>query len=331
MRAPLHLADSRGIAPDARVAGAPVLTGDVQPTPLVRYAPAGLAGRAPDGRSVVIDEKYEVLRLLGEGGMGAVYEARHRTTGRTFAVKVIAPTALARGVGMLARFQREARASGSIDSPYVVQTFDAGVDRASGAPYMAMECLVGEDVQSLVGRVGPLRPDAVLRICAHACHGLQKAHEAGIVHRDIKSANLFLAKRGGASDEIITKVLDFGIAKVRASPLAPLEDNKLTTTGSMLGSPVYMSPEQAIGAKDLDARSDLFSLGVMMYEALTGSTPNGHLDCLGALVMAICSQPAPPVQGRAPIASRRRRRSGRRWSRCSCGATPRCAATCSCR
>ncbi len=232
-------------------------------------------------------------------------EARHRTTGRTLAVKVIAPTALARGVGMLARFQREARASGSIDSPYVVQTFDAGVDRASGAPYMAKECLVGEDVQSLVGRVGPLRPDAVLRICAHACHGLQKAHEAGIVHRDIKSANLFLAKRGGASgasgasDEIITKVLDFGIAKVRASPLAPPEDNKLTTTGSMLGSPVTMSPEQAIGAKDIDARSDLFSRGVMMYEALTGATPNGHLDCLGALVMAICSQPAPPVRCRA--------------------------------
>ncbi len=247
----------------------------------------------------IIDGKYEVLRRLGEGGMGAVYQARHRSTGRRVAVKVIVPAALAGGVDIIARFQREARASGSIDSPFVVQVLDAGVDAATGAPYMVMECLAGEDVQGAVARLGPLSSDVLLRITAHACHGLNKAHEAGIVHRDIKSANLFLAHRDGDTREIITKILDFGIAKVRASPL-PGEDHKLTKTGSMLGSPVYMSPEQAIGAKDLDARSDIFSMGVMMYEALSGATPNGHLENLGALLMAICSQQAQSIQDRAP-------------------------------
>ena len=249
-----------------------------------------------------IDGKYEVLRQLGQGGMGAVYEARHSSTGRKVAVKVIVPAALAAGVDIIARFQREARASGSIDSPFVVQVLDAGVDSKTGAPYMAMECLSGEDVQAAVARLGPLPPEVVLRITAHACHGLQKAHEAGIVHRDIKSANLFLAHREDDESELITKILDFGIAKVRASPLVG-EDHKLTKTGSMLGSPVYMSPEQAVGAKDLDARSDIFSMGVMMYEALSGATPNGHLENLGALLMAICAQQTQSIQDRAPWVS----------------------------
>jgi serine/threonine protein kinase len=276
-----------------------MLTGPGGAASSSRHDGVGFGARA-DVQGTVIDGKYEVLRQLGQGGMGAVYEARHRATGRKVAVKVIAPTALAVGIGVITRFQREARASGSIDSPFVVQVYDAGVDPTTRAPYMAMECLAGEDLQHVLARVGPLAPDVVLRICAHACHGLQKAHEAGIVHRDIKAANLFLSQRPGDANEVITKVLDFGIAKVRANPVMSGEDYQLTTTGSMLGSPVYMSPEQAIGAKDLDARSDIFSMGVMMYEALAGATPNGHLQNLGALIMAICSQDAPPLRQRAP-------------------------------
>jgi eukaryotic-like serine/threonine-protein kinase len=252
----------------------------------------------------LIDGKYEVTRRLGEGGMGAVYEAQHRATGRKVALKVIGATALAAGPDIITRFEREARASGSIDSPHVVQVFDAGVDPTTSAPYMVMECLVGEDVQATVKRLGPLAPDVVLRVVAQACHGLQKAHDAGIVHRDIKSANLFLANVGTDGAEIVTKVLDFGIAKVRASPLGPAgADHKLTKTGSMLGSPVYMSPEQAMDARDLDGRSDIFSLGVVMYEVLSGATPNGHRESLGQLLMAICTEPAQPLQDRAPWVS----------------------------
>jgi serine/threonine-protein kinase len=246
----------------------------------------------------IIDGKYQVVRLLGQGGMGAVYEARHLGTGRRVAVKLIVAEALLRGGDIVARFQREARASGAIDSQHVVQVLDTGVDPGTQSPYMVMEFLSGEDLQQLINRVGALPPELVLRIMAQACVGLQRAHEAGIVHRDIKSANMFLSAREGG--EMVVKVLDFGIAKVRADQFAVAENHGLTKTGSMLGSPLYMSPEQAKGSKDLDSRSDIWSLGIAMYEALTGITPNSHCDTIGALILAICSEPARPLQQKAP-------------------------------
>ena len=249
----------------------------------------------PEGHAVV-DGKYQILRELGKGGMGAVYEAEHLGTGRKVALKLILSAALAVESDILARFRREARASGSIDSDHVVQVLDTGVDPETARPYMVMELLSGEDVHALVQRLGPLPPDLVLRIVAQACVGLQAAHDLGIVHRDIKSANVFLARRG---DERVLKLLDFGIAKVRADPLASGEQH-LTRTGALLGSPLYMSPEQARGSKTLDARSDLFSLGVMMYEALAGTTPYARCETLGELILAICSHPAEPLQTHAP-------------------------------
>jgi serine/threonine-protein kinase len=246
----------------------------------------------------VIDSKYEIVQELGRGGMGAVYEAVNIATGRRVALKLIVSEALAKDSDVLVRFKREARTSGSIDSPYVVQVLDSGVDPATRSPYMVMELLAGEDVQQLVKRLGPLPPDLVLRILLQACMGLERAHQRGIVHRDIKSANMYLARRDG--DERVLKLLDFGIAKVRADQLSKSDDHGLTRSGAMLGSPLYMSPEQARGSKNLDARSDLFSLGVVMYEALTGTTPNGQCDTLGELILAICSKPAEPVQDRAP-------------------------------
>ncbi|MEO8800135.1 MAG: serine/threonine-protein kinase [Polyangiaceae bacterium] len=245
-----------------------------------------------------IDGKYEVIRLLGQGGMGAVYEARHLGTGRRVAVKLIVAEALLRGGDIVARFQREARASGAIDSQHVVQVLDTGLDPATQSPYMVMEFLSGEDLQQVINRVGALPPELVLRVMAQACVGLQRAHDAGIVHRDIKSANMFLSARDGG--EVVVKILDFGIAKVRADQFAVAENHGLTKTGSMLGSPLYMSPEQARGSKDLDSRSDIWSLGIAMYEALTGITPNSHCETIGSLIIAICSEQARPVQQAAP-------------------------------
>ena len=246
---------------------------------------------------MTIDGKYRIARLLGRGGMGAVYEAHHTGTGRRVALKVIT-SELGLAETAIVRFQREARAAGAIESQHIVQVLDTGVDQALGAPFIVMEFLVGEDLQQLKTRVGPLPQDVVLRIAGQACFGLQKAHEAGVVHRDVKPANLFLAQRDDG--ECVVRILDFGIAKVKIDQGLDGEDQGLTRTGSMLGSPMYMSPEQAMGLKTVDPRSDIWSLGAVMYEVLTGRTPHHGKDTLGQLIMAICSAPPPPIQSVAP-------------------------------
>ena len=207
---------------------------------------------------------------------------------------MIGAHALAVGKEALVRFEREARASGAIDSEHVVQVLDSGIDATTGNPYMVMELLAGEDLHQLLQRTGPLAPEAALRVIAQACIGLQKAHAAGIVHRDLKAANLFLARRDHGG--VTVKLLDFGIAKMRADQYAVSDDHGLTRTGAMIGSPLYMSPEQAKGSKDIDHRSDIWSLGVVMYEALTGTAPNGGLQSIGELIIAICSTLPRPIQ-----------------------------------
>jgi eukaryotic-like serine/threonine-protein kinase len=249
----------------------------------------------------VIDGKFELVRELGEGGMGTVFEARHLHTGRRVAVKLIRGTSLepSKRAQSLRRFEREARAVGRIESDHVVSVLDTGVD-ASGDPYLVMELLRGEDLRELLRRVGRLDADLAVRIVYQACLGLQAAHDQGIVHRDIKAANLYLARRG--QDRIVTKLLDFGIAKLRPDPLAAAEEHDLTRTGSVLGSPVYMAPEQAMGARDVDARADVWSLGIVLYEALCGTTPHER-GALGSLILAICSQPPRSVREHAPWVS----------------------------
>jgi serine/threonine-protein kinase len=246
----------------------------------------------------LIDGKYQLVRRLGEGGMGAVFEARHRGTGRRVAVKVIAAASLAKNQEVVARFQREAMASGAIESQYIAQVLDTGIDPPTGSPYTVMELLTGEDLQQAMQRMGALTPDAALRVAAQACLGLRKAHESQVVHRDIKPANLYLAKR---EDDIVVKLLDFGIAKVKADQLAAASEKaSLTATGAMIGSPLYMSPEQARGKKDIDHRTDIWSLGVVLYEALSGVTPYGHVDTVGELILQICSTPPRHIQDLAP-------------------------------
>src|SRR5215471_6448151 len=242
----------------------------------------------------VVDSRYELLRLLGSGGMGAVYEALHRGTGRRVAVKLIARPDLSDDDEVLVRFQREAQVAARVDTPHIVNIIDAGRDRASGLPFIAMELLDGYDVKELVAHMGALSPELALRIGAQACSGLSKAHAAGIVHRDIKPANLFLARRPDGS--VIVKLLDFGIAKLPADLLASIEGGRVTVTGKLLGSPLFMSPEQAQGLKTLDHRTDIWSLGAVLYEALAGHAPFSGFNTVGQIIVAICSHPPPDLE-----------------------------------
>jgi serine/threonine-protein kinase len=166
-------------------------------------------------------------------------------------------------------------------------------------PYLVMEYLDGEDLHQLIKRLGPLAPDLALRIASQACLGLQRAHEMRIVHRDIKPANFFLAQT--ASGERIIKLLDFGVAKIKAEPTTNIAETAgLTRTGSMLGSPLYMSPEQARGRRDLDHRSDIWSFGIVLYQSLCGHTPQRDTDLLGELLILICTEAPEPLQAVAP-------------------------------
>lgn len=244
----------------------------------------------------VVNGKYTIERLLGAGGMGSVYEARD-PDGQIVALKVISAGDLSSNPVLVARFQREAKAASAIDTKHIVRMIDTGTDEESGMPYMAMELLKGEDTQQLIDRFGALPPELALRLTAQACVGLHKAHETRVIHRDIKPANLYIARV--EDDGIVVKLLDFGVAKVRQDANT-VETAGLTRTGSMLGSPLYMSPEQARGHKTIDHRADIWSLGIVLYQMLCGRTPHHDIDALGELIIAICSDPPQPVQERAP-------------------------------
>ena len=198
---------------------------------------------------------------------------------------------------VIARFKIEARAAGRIDSQHIAQVLDVGEDEERNVPFLVMELLHGEDLTQTQERLGVLPPDLVARIAAQACVGLSRAHAAGIIHRDIKPGNLFLSEHD--DDERIVKILDFGIAKVK-SDTEQGPGMALTRTGNLVGTPLYMPPEQARGDKVIDARADIWSLGVVMYQALTGATPHASADSLGKLIIQICSAPAQPIEEIAP-------------------------------
>jgi eukaryotic-like serine/threonine-protein kinase len=241
--------------------------------------------------------KYELLSLLGMGGMGAVYEGRNASTLKRVAVKVLLSPELAQHQQIVKRFFREAQASSVIESDHIVQIFDSGSDPVTGFPYMVMELLNGEDVEHTLKRFSALQPLASAKVILQAATGLAKAHEAGIVHRDIKPANLFLTKRD--SGDLVVKILDFGIAKVKMEGYSEASAG-LTRTGSMLGTPLYMSPEQAKGSTGIDARSDVWSLGVVLYELLCGQLPYGDASSLGELMVSIITADIPLLQDKAP-------------------------------
>ncbi|MDC3961271.1 serine/threonine-protein kinase [Polyangium jinanense] len=243
-----------------------------------------------------LGQKYKLISLLGRGGMGAVYEAAHTETGARVAVKVLHHH-LAEGEG-LRRFRREAQAVSRIQSPHIVRILDTGTDEPSRNLYFVTELLEGEDLQRLIDRIGTLSLRGALGIASQVLRGLAAAHAARVVHRDIKPANLFLAREPNGT--LTVKILDFGIAKVRAEPLGLGQTTDLTATGNLLGSPLYMSPEQVQNSRDVDHRTDLWSLGCVLYAALAGRAPHQHLSSIGQLLVAICVTPARSLVEVAP-------------------------------
>jgi serine/threonine-protein kinase len=232
----------------------------------------------------VIAERYELRELVGEGGMGAVWRARHIQLESDVALKLMS-AAIAAQPDALHRFLREARAAARLTSSHVVKVFDYGVDGET--PFIAMELLAGESLRQRLDREGALSPAATLSVIRHATRALSKAHAEGIVHRDLKPENLFLTQQ----EEEVLKVLDFGVAKLSTTTSGGLSTS--TRTGAVLGTPFYMSPEQARGIKAVDHRSDIWSLGVIAFECLTGKLPFDS-EGFGDLVLKICTLP-PPV------------------------------------
>jgi serine/threonine protein kinase len=233
--------------------------------------------------NMVVADRFRLVRMIGRGGMGSVWQAMHLGLDTPCAVKFIEGE-LANVAEAHARFEREAKAAAQLRSPNVVQIFDHGVWQ--GRPYIAMELLEGEDLGKRLaksgGRIGA--PD-VNFVVQQVCRALSRAHQAGVVHRDLKPDNIFIVKD---DDRDIVKILDFGVAKSAASAL----DGSNTKTGAMLGTPYYMSPEQAQGIKSVDARSDLWSLAVIVFQCLTGRLPF-ESEALGDLLVKIIVNPIP--------------------------------------
>ena len=247
-------------------------------------------------------DKYEIVRVIGKGGMGMVYEAREVASGRRVAVKWMHGQSFAEDDPNLLRFQQEARIAGALDSPHVTAVYECAREPEKNVVFQVMELLEGEDLRVLLDRVGALEPAIALRIASQACAGLSAAHAAGVVHRDIKPENLFLSRRGPS--EIIVKLLDFGIAKIRQSknaiPGVSVPANSMTSSGEMLGTPLYMAPEQFEAAKHVDARADVYAMGVTLYAMLAGAPPYAGMKSFMQILRAIMTEPPPPLITRAP-------------------------------
>ncbi len=237
----------------------------------------------------VLAGKYLVERVLGVGGMGAVVEARHVELDTRVAIKFLLPEML-HNQAALSRFTREARAAARIASDHVVRVHDVGT-LPSGAPYMVMERLEGKDLAASLQERGPMAVDRCVDLVLQTCLALADAHGLGIVHRDLKPANLFCVRRSDGRPFV--KVLDFGISKVSAGDLGSAAS--VTSVSTIIGSPCYMSPEQMQSAKDVDRRTDIWSLGVIAFELLTGQLPFSGRT-LGEVLFKVATQAAPSAK-----------------------------------
>jgi len=235
----------------------------------------------------VLVGKYRVERIIGRGGMGVVLSAMHLQLNQRVAIKLLLVEATA---DMVARFLREARSSVRLKSEHVARVLDVG-ELPSGAPFMVMEYLEGSDLSGVIRSGGARTVEEAVEYVLHACEGIAEAHTLGIVHRDLKPANLFLTKAADGSDTI--KVLDFGISTAATGDDADT-GMALTKTTSILGSPLYMAPEQMKSARDADARSDIWSLGAILYELLAANPPF-NTTTFTELVLMVNMQNPPPL------------------------------------
>jgi tRNA A-37 threonylcarbamoyl transferase component Bud32 len=238
----------------------------------------------------VIDDRYEILARIGEGGMGVVYKARQTSIDRMVAIKMLNQQ-MAQDPNWVQRFYNEAKACSQLQHPNTIRMFEFGQTR-DGQLFMAMEFLDGQSLRDAIAQ-GPMHPARVIEILIQCCASLAEAHAIGIIHRDIKPDNVFLLSMPGSPDFV--KVLDFSVAKL-------LQDNERmrTQAGVVFGTPQYMSPEQGRGLP-LDARSDLYALGILAYEMLTGQVPFNHENPMLVLQMHM-RQPLPPLPAHVPPA-----------------------------
>jgi serine/threonine protein kinase len=237
----------------------------------------------------ILDGKYRVDKVLGVGGMGIVVAATHVQLNTRVAIKFLLPAAMG-NAQIIERFAREARAAVQIQSEHVARVTDVG-SLPTGSPYMVMEYLEGNDLAHAVEREGAMPVERAVGYVLQACEAIAEAHALGIVHRDLKPANLFLARRAGRDP--IVKVLDFGISKTNET------GSGLTQTSSVMGSPFYMSPEQMMSSKDVDSRADIWALGIILYELLSGQPPFSG-ETMAEVVFQVTQRDAPPLSQRRP-------------------------------
>jgi eukaryotic-like serine/threonine-protein kinase len=241
--------------------------------------------------------RYQIVRRIGEGGMGAVYEAKHTIIGKRVAVKVLLEKFLTKS-DFVARLLQEARLASAIGHEHIVDVTDFGTTD-DGRAFVAMEFLDGESLAQLVMREAPLPVERSLRIARQVASALDAAHAKGIVHRDVKPENVYLIRRGEAD---FVKVVDFGISKaVKQGQGDDIPDYRLTHTGLLLGTPFYMSPEQARGDENLDHRVDIWAMGVMLYECLTGEVPFRANNYLGIISQVLTHTALPPSKLRPEL------------------------------
>ncbi len=255
-------------------------------------AEPGDAGAAPRLIGTRIG-KYQVVRMVGKGGMGCVYEAVNTSIQKRVAMKCI-DHELAKNDEAYERFHREALAASAIESPHIVQIFDAG-KMDDGVPFIVMELLRGLDLGQHLARVGRLELNDALHITIQVLKGLHHAHTAGIVHRDLKPDNVFLVDRD--EDPVFVKLLDFGVSKISRATDVPLQT--LTRQGTVVGTPFYMSPEQAQAFPDVDARTDVYSCGAMLFECLAGRPPHAGKS-YEQVIVNICMKDADDVRTHNP-------------------------------